>query len=530
MDQTRLVCLFAGLLVVSFLFFPAEVQASVGVTPTSVSFGSVTVNTASSAATLVVTNDYRQGITIEKIASSLPEFIVSGPAMPLSLGARGSATFHVVFRPNAAAIFNGSISITTSRNWGGSPTISVSGTGTPAPLPAQSYLLSSSASNLNFGSILLGSAASQAITLRNSGTGSVSISHVAATGAGFSVSGFSGAVSLAAGQSLALTVKFAPTTANSASGSIGVVSTATNSPATIALAGTGVQPQISVIPSSVGFGGVSVGVTNTQTVTIRNPGTASLSVTQALLTGSGFSLSGLPLPLSVAPGGSSSFTLGFAPASASSFAGSITLISNAPNSPLVVSLGGTGIAATLQLSVNPASLNFGSLATGTSATQSVTLSNTGNSRVSISQISVSGSGFSDSGIALPLTLAAGQSTSFSVLFAPAAAGSLAGSVTVTSNAANSPQVIALSGSGSSTVSHTVVLSWTPSSATFSGFNVYRGSVSGGPYARVDGSMISSTSFTDSSVTPGQTYYYVATEVDTTGAESAYSSEVSATIP
>jgi hypothetical protein len=170
------------------------------------------------------------------------------------------------------------------------------------------------------------------------------------------------------------------------------------------------------------------------------------------------------------------------------------------------------------------------LTTGTSATQSVSISNTGNSSVSISQLSATGTGFTTSGIALPLNLAAGQSTSFIVTFAPASAGSLAGSVTVVSNATNSPLVVALSGTGAVPVSHTVSLTWTPSSSTFSGFNIYRGATSGGPYSRVDTSMISTTSYVDAGVTAGQTYYYVATELDSTGTESAYSSQVSATIP
>jgi len=80
------------------------------------------------------------------------------------------------------------------------------------------------------------------------------------------------------------------------------------------------------------------------------------------------------------------------------------------------------------------------------------------------------------------------------------------------------------------VSHTVSLSWTPGSSTYSGFNVYRGTSSGGPYSRVDTSMVSSPSYLDAGVNSGQTYYYVATEVDTTGTESGYSGEVSAVIP
>jgi fibronectin type 3 domain-containing protein len=91
-------------------------------------------------------------------------------------------------------------------------------------------------------------------------------------------------------------------------------------------------------------------------------------------------------------------------------------------------------------------------------------------------------------------------------------------------------VIALSGTGTAPVTYSVSLSWTPSSTSYEGFNVYRGSVSGGPYSKIDSSLISTPSYMDNNVTAGQTYYYVATEVDDTGTESAYSSEVSATIP
>jgi hypothetical protein len=323
---------------------------------------------------------------------------------------------------------------------------------------------------------------------------------------------------------------FAPATAASLSGSVTITSNATNSPATIALSGTGVQPQISVTPASVSFGNVTVGVTNTQSLTIRNAGTANLSVTQAALAGTGYTLRGLTVPLSVAPGGSSTFTIGFTPASASSFAGSLTLVNNTPNSPLVVALAGAGISPVLQLAVAPASLSFGSITTGTSTTQSVTVTNSGNASVTLSQISESGAGFSATGFTVPLTLAAGQATSFSVTFDPASAGNLSGSVTVTSNAANSPEVLSLSGAGTAAASYSVNLSWTASSSSYSGFNIYRGAQSGGPYSRVNSSLIATPSYTDTSCGTAGTYYYVATEVDTTGAESTYSSPASAIVP
>ena len=531
MHKTRLVCLCLGLLFVGVVFFPMPIQAGVGVKPTSLSFGSVTVNTPSSAATVVVTNNGQQTVSILQVSSSLPEFIVISPAMPITLGPHGSASFQVLFQPDAAMTFSGSIVLSTSRMNGGTQSISVSGTGTTASsASSQSYLLSASASSLKFGNTLVGSFASQAVALMNTGTASVNLSQVAITGAGFTVSGLTGAVTLAAGQSFSLTVSFAPATAGSATGSLSFISSATNSPTTISLSGNGVQPQISVIPASVSFGNVTVGVTNTQMLAISNPGTATLSVTQASLVGTGFSFSGLTPPLSVPPGGSSTFTVSFTPASASSLSGNLTLVNNTLNSPLVLALAGTGVSPVAQLMATPSSLSFGSITIGASGTQSVTLANTGNSSVSVSQISISGAGFSANGSAQPVTLAAGQSTSFSVTFAPTTTGNLSGSVTVTSNATNSPLAISLSGSGAAAASHSVTLNWIPSTSSYAGFNVYRGSLSGGPYTKVNSALIATTSFFDTSVTSGQTYYYVATEVDSTGAESVYSSEVIATIP
>ncbi len=534
MVHMRLVCLVVVLFVFGFIAIPPIAQASVGVSPTNVGFGSVTVNSSSAAATIVVTNNSRLSVILESISNGSPEFVVTGAALPVSLAAHKSISFQVVFRPNAASTFSASIRFNAGRKGGISAAVTVSGTGIapppPPPPPPSTYLLSPSAGSLAFGKIQVGTGASQAITLTNTGTGSVNISQVTSTGAGFSVAGLSSAVTLAAGQRLSLAASFAPVTAGSATGSITVMSTATNSPAAISLSGTGVQSLIAVVPGSVSFGNVTVGVTNTQTMTIQNPGSASLTVTQAAMTGTGYSLSGLALPVSIAPGGSVAFNVAFAPAAGSSYPSMLTLVSNAPNSPSSVSLSGTGIAPIQQLSASPTSLSFGSLTTGTSATQNVTLTNTGNSSVSISQIVASGAGFSTGSIALPISLAAGQSTSFSVAFAPASAGSLAGAITVTSNAANSPLTVTLAGIGATPATHAVTLSWTPGSSSYEGFNVYRGSAPGGPYSRVDSSMIPTTSYTDSNVTAGQSYFYVATEVDSTGTESGYSSEVSAVIP
>lgn len=79
-------------------------------------------------------------------------------------------------------------------------------------------------------------------------------------------------------------------------------------------------------------------------------------------------------------------------------------------------------------------------------------------------------------------------------------------------------------------SHSVSLSWTASTDFAAGdsYNVYRGSVSGGPYSKLNTAPITTTTFTDTTVVAGSTYFYVATHVSGT-AESVDSNEAKAVV-
>jgi hypothetical protein len=138
--------------------------------------------------------------------------------------------------------------------------------------------------------------------------------------------------------------------------------------------------------------------------------------------------------------------------------------------------------------------------------------------------------FSISGLSLPVTLAAGQSATFTWTFKPQASGTASGTITFTSNATNAPIGASLTGNGTAAPQHSVVLSWAASTSTVVGYNVYRGTQSGGPYAVLTGSPDASTSYTDNSVQAGQTYYYVVTAVDGSGNESVDSNQAQAVIP
>ena len=79
--------------------------------------------------------------------------------------------------------------------------------------------------------------------------------------------------------------------------------------------------------------------------------------------------------------------------------------------------------------------------------------------------------------------------------------------------------------------HTVGLSWDAStSANVVGYNVYRGPSANGPNTKINSSLDPNTTYSDTTLQAGETYYYVTTAVDNQGVESAYSNLSEATIP
>jgi hypothetical protein len=207
--------------------------------------------------------------------------------------------------------------------------------------------------------------------------------------------------------------------------------------------------------------------------------------------------------------------------------GNLALTSNASNATLNIPLSGTG-GASGQLSFSPTTLSFGSVAVGSNATLSGSLTATG-AAVTVSAANSSSSEFVISGLTLPVTIAAGQSAPYSVKFAPNATGTASGSLTFTSNASNASLAESLTGTGAAATQHSVHLTWT-ASANVSGYNVYRGTVSGGPYTMINSSLDATTAYTDSTVISGQTYYYVVTAVNSSSQESGYSNVIKAVIP
>ena len=140
------------------------------------------------------------------------------------------------------------------------------------------------------------------------------------------------------------------------------------------------------------------------------------------------------------------FQVIFSPTAGGQRTGNITITDNAPGSPHVIALIGTGQVP--QVSLAPTSLTFASQVIGTSsAAQNVTFSDTGSATLNISGISIAGD-FSESNDC-GLQVGAVSSCQIAVVFTPSATGTRTGTLTIVDNAAGSPQTVSLTGTGAS---------------------------------------------------------------------------------
>lgn len=284
---------------------------------------------------------------------------------------------------------------------------------------------------------------------------------------------------------------------------------------------------VALTPASLDFGSVPVGAQKTSNVTLTNTGSTA-TVSQITAAGPGFSVTGAPpLPLVLSSGQSATVTVAFVPTSAGPASGSVSVSLSGATAAVTETVAGTGIASG-QLVVSPSAMSFGSVVLGSSQNQTGLLI-AGPSGITVSSASWTGAGYSVGGITFPLTVPAGQSIPFTVTFAPQTAGSSAGSISFISNATNSPGTETLSGSGLQPT-HKVALSWNPSTSTVVGYNVYRGTQTGGPYTRLNASIQPGSTYSDANVLSGATYFYVVTAVDSASQESVFSNETAAVIP
>ena len=269
--------------------------------------------------------------------------------------------------------------------------------------------------------------------------------------------------SLNAGASCAITVNFTPTSETTYTGQFTLTYAESASQQTVqsvvTYSGTGGAgaPAAAIAPTGLTFAAQSVGTTSSaESVTITNNGTAKLTMGGASLSGSGaaaFSFAGtsgggcVASGATLAVGASCTFSVSFSPATTGSYSASLSISDNAPTSPQVVQLSGSGIAPSL--SISPPSASFGTATMGIASNAvPIVVTNAGTSTVTVSSVTVTGADaadFSAPNNCVP-AIAAGKSCTINLSFNPTAGGTRTATLKISDNAPNSPQSIAVSGS------------------------------------------------------------------------------------
>jgi hypothetical protein len=454
--------------------------SQLSISPTALSFGSVATGSSSTPQAVTVTNSGTAAAPVSSITTSGDYSQTNNCGTGIAAGA--SCTVNVTFTPTTAGSRTGDLTINAS---GVTNTVPLSGTGV-APGP----ILNPNPSSVSFPDTMVGSSSSaRTVTVTNSGTASATVSGVAASG---DFSQTNNCTTVAVGASCTVTVTFKPTASGARTGSVTLTSNANNSPTSISLTGNGIGADTNLArgkPASA-----SSQVNGTQTPAMATDGDANTyweSVNNTFPQWLQVDLGGvnsigkvtLKLPPTTAWGTRTQTLSVQTSTDGSTFStpvASATYTFTSPTNVVNITVpatnaryvrvnitansawpagqasefevypsGGTPVNAAT-VSTSPSSLTFASQALNTSsAAQAVTVTNTGNASAAVSGVTISGDYTQTNNCT---TIAVNASCTVNVSFRPTASGTRTGSLTINSNATNSPTNVALSGTGAGAAS------------------------------------------------------------------------------
>jgi PKD repeat protein len=205
--------------------------AQVTVTPTALAFGEVAAGT-SMTKTFSIANTGGSPLTVNSVTGPAAPFSMSGaPAAGSTMNPGASATVTVQLAPTQTGTWSSSIQVSTSA--GAPTTVTLSGTTSATPPPAQ---LSVTPGSLPFGTVSVGASATKTFSIANTGGSPLTVNSVTGPAAPFSMTGApANNTTLNPGQSVTVTVGFAPTAPGTFTSSISI--TTSVGPASVALTG-----------------------------------------------------------------------------------------------------------------------------------------------------------------------------------------------------------------------------------------------------------------------------------------------------
>ncbi len=400
-------------------------------------FGDVQVNSTSTKS-LTLQNTGSSVINISNISINSP-YSVDWANGTIDAGA--TRILHVNFTPIIQGTSNQTLTITSDAS---NETAALQASGNGIQQQTQTKIISLSG-NLSFGNVDVGKTLSKTLTISNTGNTPLNVTSISYNNSVFS-GNWSGSIS--AGSSQDVTVTFAPSAAQTYSGTLTVNCDKTSGTNTASLDGTGTQTQqqtkIISLSGNLSFGNVDVGKTSSKTLTISNTGNSALNITSINYNNSVFSGSWNG---SIPAGSSQDVTITFAPLAAQTYSGTLTVNCDKTSGTNTASLDGTGTQIQQQTKIISLSgnLSFGNVIIGQTQSSTLTISNNGNSPLTVSSITTPFRFSVGGGYASPI--AAGSSINITVYFSPTSVQSYSGDIVVNSDATSGTNTINASGNG-----------------------------------------------------------------------------------
>ncbi len=404
----------------------------------------------------------------------------NGCPVGATIAAGANCTLVLQFTPTTTGSRPATLSIFHNAS-GGSYDLALDGTATATPVPV---IDTAGTTALAYGNVSLGATSTQSFTVRNTGTAALALSSIAISGAAagdFTRSGTCTTTTpVAPAASCTVVLAFAPAAIGPRTATVTVSSNASNTPPapTVTLSGSGValaEPVLTPLPLDA-FPLTLAGTTSavSRVLTVTNPRANAIGYTAALAGANAaeFTLANESCATrTVAGGASCTLTLQFAPTAvggAGTRSATLALVyagsgSDPAPSAANVALAGSAVLPAPSFSITSTALVFAAVV-GTPGTVSAVITNTGTAALALTNLGFSGVAAAEFTLAAgntctaTSTLVPSSSCTLVLRYAPVSAGTSTAALTITHNAANSPQTVALSGTATAAPQGRIVLS------------------------------------------------------------------------
>ena len=207
--------------------------------------------------------------------------------------------------------------------------------------------ISFSATSFNFNNVVIGQSKSQTLHISNTGAAPLTINSVKLKSSQFAITGPSVPRTILPAQKVDYAVTFEPSIAGNASAAVQITTNASNTPASVSLAGVAEKAfaAAQVSPTSISFGNLQLKSTATQNVTLTNTGDINITVSGITVSGAGFGYSNLSPGSSLTPNQTMTFQIWFRPQSSGSASGHVSILSSNLATPASIDVSGAGLTS-----------------------------------------------------------------------------------------------------------------------------------------------------------------------------------------